>query len=93
MENMFGIGMQINSMGIENQIMEILKPVHQECGGTVIIGQSSPQDKGNFKIVCRCCGETAPMTINQRRDIIFALLKGEERRINEKIIVIPPSGD
>jgi hypothetical protein len=93
MENMFGIGMQMNSLGIENQILEILKPVHQECGGTIIIGQSSPQDRGNFKIVCQGCGEMAPMTRNQRLDIIFALLKGKERRINEKIIVIPPSGD
>lgn len=93
MEKKFGIVMQMNNLGIENQILEILKPVHQECGGTIIIGQSSPQDRGNFKIVCQNCEATARMTRNQRLDIIFALLKGTKRTINEKIIVIPPSGD
>jgi len=93
MENMFEIGKQVNSLGIENQILETLKPVHQGCGGTVIIGPSSPQDKGNFKMVCQYCGETAHMTRVHRLDIIFALLKGKGKRINDKIIVVPPIGD
>lgn len=94
MAGAFGItGREEGIIGIENQILEIIKPVHHSCGGTVIIGQSSPGDNGKFKIVCHECGETAFMTREQRLSIILALLKGEKERINEKIIVFPQSAD
>lgn len=84
----FKIGKKASNIGLENEILEILKPTHEECGGTVVVGQSSPGDNGNFKIVCQRCGETAIMTRKQRLAIIVALLRGHNREINEKIIVV-----
>ena len=84
----FKIGKKVRKLGLENEILEILQPNHQDCGGTIVIGTSSPGDNGNFKIVCHKCGETAIMTRKQRLAIIVALLRGHNREINEKIIVV-----
>jgi hypothetical protein len=91
MENAFEIVMP-ERIGLPNQILEIMKPVHQDCGGIIVIGQSSPQDKGNFTIVCRGCGMRAPMNRKQRLDLIFALLKGKKKEINGRIVVVAPAG-
>ena len=93
MKGKFEIEQQSSNIGIENKILEILQPVHKGCDGDVIIGRSSPLDRGTFKLVCQKCGESVQMTHHNRIQIILALLKGKTTRINDKIIVSPPSGD
>ncbi|TFG35560.1 MAG: hypothetical protein E4H47_01190 [Parcubacteria group bacterium] len=89
----FEVGKKASRLGLENDILEIIKPTHKECGGTVVIGQSSPGDNGDFKIVCNKCGERAVMNRKQRLAIIIALLRGHAREINEKIRVVSESGE
>lgn len=87
MEKIFGIEPRRGAIVGENQLLEFLNPRHQGCGGSILIGQSSPGDNGNFKIICQECGARALMSPKQRRNIILALVDRRERRINEKVVV------